>query len=72
MHVALRVSQLGAALAQLPAGLEVDRPRDGEAYFDVGEGVRLGLVEAETDVEYDLDHVALYSPDPAAAAEGHP
>jgi catechol 2,3-dioxygenase-like lactoylglutathione lyase family enzyme len=61
-HVALRVSSLDAAVAALPAGLSVDRPRRGEAYFDVGgEGVRLGLVEAETDVEYNLDHVALFS-----------
>src|SRR6266567_1451193 len=47
---ALRVSDLEAALAELPPGLAVDRPRDGEAYFDVGaEGVRLGLVETPTD-----------------------
>src|SRR5205807_2278745 len=53
-HVALRVSNLEAALDELPSGLEVDRPRPGEAYFDVGgEGVRLGLVEAGTDVEVD-------------------
>jgi catechol 2,3-dioxygenase-like lactoylglutathione lyase family enzyme len=64
-HVALRVSDLDAALAGLPAGLEPDRPRSGEAYFDVGtEGVRLGLVQAETDVDYDLDHVALRSRNP--------
>jgi catechol 2,3-dioxygenase-like lactoylglutathione lyase family enzyme len=68
-HVALRVSGLEAALAELPAGLDVERPRDGEAYFDVGaEGVRLGLVEAETDVEYDLDHVALFSRSPQETA----
>src|SRR3954468_9137719 len=35
-HVALRVSNLDAALGELPPGLEVDRPRAGEAYFDVG------------------------------------
>ena len=68
-HVALRVNDLDAALASLPEGLEVERPRDGEAYFDVGdEGVRLGLVEAQTDVEYDLDHVALWSADPEQTA----
>jgi catechol 2,3-dioxygenase-like lactoylglutathione lyase family enzyme len=61
-HVALRVSDLDAAVAELPGGLDIERPRMGEAYFDVGaEGVRLGLVEAETDVDYDLDHVALFS-----------
>jgi catechol 2,3-dioxygenase-like lactoylglutathione lyase family enzyme len=69
-HVALRVNDLRAALALLPEGLELDQPRPGEAYFDVAEGLRLGLVEAETDVDYDLDHVALTSADPAAALEG--
>ena len=65
VHVALRVADLDAALADLPAALEVDRPRAGEAYFDVGaEGVRLGLVEVETDVDFDLDHVALLARNP--------
>jgi catechol 2,3-dioxygenase-like lactoylglutathione lyase family enzyme len=68
-YVALRVSSLGAALAALPQGIGLERPRAGEAYFDVGhEGVRLGLVEAETDVEYDLDHVALLSATPEDTA----
>jgi len=71
-HVALRVSSLDEALAALPESLAVERPRHGEAYFDVGtEGVRLGLVEAPTDIEYDLDHVALLSADPAATAEAY-
>jgi len=40
-----------------------------ETSFQIGE-VRLELVEAPTDVEYDLDHVALYSrtPEETAAA----
>ena len=40
-----------------------------ETSFQIGE-VRLELVEAATDVEYDLDHVALYSrtPEETAAA----
>jgi catechol 2,3-dioxygenase-like lactoylglutathione lyase family enzyme len=68
-HVALRVSDLDTALAELPDELDVERPRTGEAYFDVGaEGVRLGLVEAETDVDYDLDHVALFSRTPEETA----
>src|SRR3989441_6741025 len=68
-HVALRVSSLDAALAGLQSGLDVERPRPGEAYFDVGgEGVRLGLVEAATDVEFDLDHVALFSKSPEETA----
>jgi catechol 2,3-dioxygenase-like lactoylglutathione lyase family enzyme len=67
-HVALRVSDLEVALAGLPEGLEVDRRREGEAYFELGEGVVLGLVEADTDLDYDLDHVALRSADPQATA----
>ena len=67
-HVALRVSDLEPALRELPGDLEVERPREGEAYFDLGEGVRLGLVERETEVEYDLDHVALFSADPEETA----
>jgi catechol 2,3-dioxygenase-like lactoylglutathione lyase family enzyme len=69
VHVALRVSDLETALAQLPPEVELERPRAGEAYADLTEGVRLGLVEAETAIEYDLDHVALLSADPAATAE---
>jgi catechol 2,3-dioxygenase-like lactoylglutathione lyase family enzyme len=68
-HVAFRVSDFVAALAQLPADLEVDRPREGEAYFELNEGVRLGLVRAETDVDYDLDHVALLSASPDETAK---
>jgi catechol 2,3-dioxygenase-like lactoylglutathione lyase family enzyme len=67
-HVALRVGDLAAALAALPGDLSVEQPRDGAAFFDLGEGVRLGLVEAETGVDYDLDHVALRSADPEATA----
>jgi catechol 2,3-dioxygenase-like lactoylglutathione lyase family enzyme len=68
-HVAFRVSSLDAALRALPAGLEVERAGDAEAHFDVGsEGVRFGLVQAETDVEYDLDHVALFSRSPEETA----
>jgi catechol 2,3-dioxygenase-like lactoylglutathione lyase family enzyme len=68
-HVALRVNDLEAALEQLPEGLSLERPRPGEAYFDVGEDLRLGLVEAPTDVDYDLDHTALYSAGPRETAE---
>jgi catechol 2,3-dioxygenase-like lactoylglutathione lyase family enzyme len=67
-HVALRVGDLDRALAELPDGLEVERRRAGEAYFELGEGVALGLVQAETDLDYDLDHVALRSADPQATA----
>jgi catechol 2,3-dioxygenase-like lactoylglutathione lyase family enzyme len=37
--------------------------------FDLGQDVHIRLVEAPTDTEYDLDHVALYSLDPAETAE---
>jgi catechol 2,3-dioxygenase-like lactoylglutathione lyase family enzyme len=70
-HVALRVSDLEEVLGQLPQDVELDRPREGEAYFDLYEGLRLGLVEADTDVEYDLDHVALYSGEPAVTAAAY-
>jgi catechol 2,3-dioxygenase-like lactoylglutathione lyase family enzyme len=71
MHVALRVSDLERSLADIPDDVQVDHPRDGEAYFDVSEGLRLGLVQADTGVEYDLDHVALYSADPAGTAKAY-
>ena len=51
-HVALRVASLDG----------------GESEFDLGEGVHLVCVEAPTDVEYDLDHVALYSASPEETA----
>ena len=62
-HVALRVNDLPEALGKVPG--------NGDAFFDVVEGVRIGLVEAPTDVDYDLDHVALYATDPAAAAASY-
>jgi catechol 2,3-dioxygenase-like lactoylglutathione lyase family enzyme len=67
-HVALRVNDLDAALRELPVDMPVER--DGEtALVDLGDGIRIGLVEAETDTEYDLDHVALFSANPEATAE---
>jgi catechol 2,3-dioxygenase-like lactoylglutathione lyase family enzyme len=68
-HVALRVSDLEEALEQLPEDLRMERPRSGEAYFDLPEDLRIGLVEAPTDVDYDLDHTALYSANPRETAE---
>jgi len=52
-HVALRVSKLP----------------ENEHEFDLGEGLKLVLVEAPTNSEYDLDHVALFSADPSRTAE---
>ncbi len=51
-HVALRVS----TLANDPGPV------------NAGEDLEVRLVEAETDSEYDLDHVALFSADPKATA----
>jgi hypothetical protein len=48
--------------------LPVER-RNETALFDVGDEVRLGLVEAETETDYDLDHVALFSADPEGTAD---
>jgi hypothetical protein len=53
-HVALRVSSL---------------PQDVETEADLGEGVRLRLVDTPTDLNFDLDHVALYSADPPRTAK---
>jgi len=70
-HVALRVSSLERAEPSLGDDLELERPRSGEVYFNVSDGLRLGLVEAPTDVEYDLDHVALWSESPEETAEAY-
>jgi catechol 2,3-dioxygenase-like lactoylglutathione lyase family enzyme len=64
-----RVSDLDAALAKLPDDLAVERDGD-TATFSGPEGVRFGLVEKPTDLEYDLDHVVLEVPDPQEAASG--
>jgi catechol 2,3-dioxygenase-like lactoylglutathione lyase family enzyme len=56
-HVALRVSSLRAA------GLD-------ETSFRIGD-VALEVVEAPTEVEFDLDHVALYSSDPERTAQAY-
>jgi catechol 2,3-dioxygenase-like lactoylglutathione lyase family enzyme len=66
-HIALRVSTLEDALRGLE-GVQVEQPRAGEAYFEVHEGLQLGLVEAPTEVDYDLDHVALFSSAPGETA----
>ncbi|HUK93901.1 MAG TPA: VOC family protein [Gaiellaceae bacterium] len=69
-HVALRVSSVDRAEHDL-GDLEVDQPRADELYFDVHEGLRLGLVEAPTEIEYDIDHVALWSADPEETAKAY-
>jgi catechol 2,3-dioxygenase-like lactoylglutathione lyase family enzyme len=59
-HVALRVSDLEHARSVFPA--------DAGDELEAGEGIRIRIVEAPTAVDYDLDHVALYTPDPAETA----
>jgi catechol 2,3-dioxygenase-like lactoylglutathione lyase family enzyme len=60
-HVALRVADLDRARSELPADAQDD--------LDAGGGVHVRLVEAPTDVDYDLDHVALYTQDPERTAD---
>src|SRR5205085_5645137 len=58
-RVVLRVSDLAAGLAALPADLAVDQA-DGVAGFTGPEGLGLGLTQPQqVDVEYDIDHVVL-------------
>ena len=57
-HIALRVSDLERAEAKA-----------GGTALDVAEGLQIVLVQRETPVEYDLDHVALSVPDPQASAD---
>src|SRR5262249_39553288 len=58
-------------IAELPQDLAVDQPHEGEAYFDLSEGLRLGLVEGRTEVDYDLDHAAMFSHAPTATARAY-
>jgi catechol 2,3-dioxygenase-like lactoylglutathione lyase family enzyme len=60
-HVGLRVSDREAARRAEGDG------SSGE--LALGEGLGVRLVEAPTDVEYDLDHVALFSDEPERTAE---
>lgn len=62
-HVALRVSDLAQARAQLPPGADDE--------VELGEGIHVRLVEAPTDVDYDLDHVALFTPSPEETADSY-
>jgi catechol 2,3-dioxygenase-like lactoylglutathione lyase family enzyme len=67
-HIALRVRDLGSVPE--PLAEQAEECPDG-LYVDVAEGLRIGIVEAETDVDYDLDHVALYTASPDETAAGY-
>jgi catechol 2,3-dioxygenase-like lactoylglutathione lyase family enzyme len=49
-------------------GLRVGSLDGRDTVVDLGEGLEVVLVEAETDIDFDLDHVGLVSADPAGAA----
>ena len=51
-------------------GLRVSSLAGRESTVDLGEGLRIELVETETDSELDLDHVALRASDLEAVAAG--
>lgn len=67
-RIGLRVFDLDEALAELPPDLAVERPAPGRATFTAPEGLPVGLVEVESGVAYDLDHVAFSVPDPDKTA----
>ena len=51
-------------------GLRVSALDGRDPVVDLGEGLQIVLVEAETDSELDLDHIALLARDPESAARG--
>lgn len=51
-------------------GLRVTSLEGRDPVVDLGEGLEIVLVEAETDSELDLDHVALLASDPGEAMRG--
>jgi catechol 2,3-dioxygenase-like lactoylglutathione lyase family enzyme len=69
-QIGLRVNDLEAAAAALPAGQPVERHERG-LRLEVSDGLWLALVQAGTEVDYDLDHVALRSGSPISAAAAY-
>ncbi len=65
VRVVLRVRDLDAAVAELPAGLPVET-RGRTALFTGLEGLGLGLAESAEGAEHDIDHVVFRVPDPEA------
>jgi len=68
VHVALRVPLLDAALERVQ--LPVLKSRLGEAHMQLPEGLDVVLVEGDTPIDGDLDHVAVACSDPEACAVG--
>jgi hypothetical protein len=68
-RIGFRVTSLERAASRLPDDLPTERPDERTVVFDAPEGLRLALVEGATDVDYDLDHVALFSRDPSRTGE---
>ena len=63
-RIGLRVFDLEEALAELPPDIAVDRPAPGRATFVGPERLTLALVESQSGVAYDLDHIGFLVPDP--------
>ena len=68
-HIALRVGDLGAAVAGLPQSAAARPPDNGVVRFEGPGGVPLALVQ-RGGVEFDLDHVVLRLPDRDRALAG--
>ena len=66
-RVVLRAGDLERAVAGLPPRVETAPAGEGVA-FDAPEGLRLGLVQGDGPVDFDLDHVVLRVPEPEGAA----
>jgi catechol 2,3-dioxygenase-like lactoylglutathione lyase family enzyme len=66
-RVGIRVFDLDEALAELPPDVAVERPAPGRATFVAPEGLPLALVEVDSGVAYDLDHIAFRVPDTETA-----
>ena len=70
-RVVLAVSDLEAAVRELPNDLPRERVGDDLVIFEGPERLGLGLERRDDhQVEYDLSHVLLLVPDPARAREG--
>jgi len=65
-QIALRVGDLGSAVAALPDDVATDSTADGAVRFEAPGGVPLALVQ-RAGVDFDLDHVVLRLPDSDAA-----